>query len=32
MRWPQDAICGNGLSSPGRGASNRPGSNPAAPC
>ena len=32
MRWPQDAICGNGLLDPGRGASNRPGSNPAAPC
>jgi hypothetical protein len=32
MRWPQDAICGNGLLDPGRGASNVPGSNPATPC
>jgi hypothetical protein len=32
MRWPQDAICGNGLSNPGRGPSNLPGQNPARPC
>jgi hypothetical protein len=32
MREPQDAICGNGLSTPGRGASNVPGRNPAAAC
>jgi hypothetical protein len=32
MRWPQDVICGNGLFDPGRGASNVPGENPAAPC